>query len=333
MPAPSAPPSRASGVWLVLLTLLSWAAVPLFLRQFRDDGVIDPYTANGWRYGISALFWLPYLLWLARKGGVPKALLLAAAVPVAFNLLGQTAFAWGPTLLEPGFFSFVFRVQIVFVTLGAYLLFPPERAVLRTVRYWLGVGLVALGSVGLFLFRDKVGTPGHAPQAHDATFWLGVAVAVSSGVFFAGYGLSVRYFVSKYSPVVAFGVICQFTAVGMTGVMLVLGREHGASAFGMSPFQWLLVALSAFIGIAISHVMYYASIKRIGVSVSSGILQLQPILTAVGSTFIFDERLTPLQWVSGLVGVGGAVLMLVAGAAAHTKKADTLRAEAEAQGS
>ena len=317
-------------MWLVLLTLLSWAAVPLFLRGFREYG-IDPFTANGWRYGISALFWLPYLAWLAHKGQLPRALLAAAAVPVLFNICGQTAFAWGPWLLEPGFFSFVFRVQIVFVTLGAYLLFPAERAVLRSPSYWLGVSLVVGGSVGLLLFRAA--TPSGAPAIDSGTYWLGVGVALASGVLFAGYGLSVRYFVNKYSPVASFGVICQFTAVGTVVLMLVFGDRSGLCATDMSARQWAMLALSAFIGIAISHVMYYASLKRLGVSVSSGIIQMQPIITAIGSTFIFGERLSPLQWASGLIGVSGAVLMLAAGAAAHTKKADTLKAEAEAQGS
>lgn len=316
-----------------MLTLLSWASVPLFLRQFSADGVIDPYTANGWRYGVSALFWLPYLAWLGWHGRLPRALLAAAAVPVVFNILGQTAFAWGPTLLEPGFFSFVFRVQIVFVTLGAYVLFPAERAVLRTARYWVGVALVALGSIGLFAFRENAGAAAHAAPADNGNFWLGVAVAVGSGVLFAGYGLSVRYFVSKYHPVAAFGVICQFTAVGMVAVMLVMGDGHGASALRMTAPQWTLLVLSAFIGIAISHVMYYASLKRLGVSVSSGIIQLQPVFTAAGSLLIFNERMSGAQWLSGLVGIGGALLMLAAGAAAHTKKADTLKAEGEATGS
>ena len=325
--------SRSVGVWLVVATLLSWAAVPLFLHQFRKDGVIDPYTANGWRYGISALFWLPYLAWLARKGQLPRALLVAAAVPVAFNILGQTAFAWGPTLLEPGFFSFVFRVQIIFVALGAYFLFPAERAVLHSPRFWLGAALVVAGSVGMVVFHTE--PPQSAGHSHSTpgVSLLGIAVALASGVLFAGYGVSVRYFVSKYSPVAAFGVICQFTAVGVVLVMLVLGEQHGRRALDLNGTQWLTLVASAFIGIAISHVMYYASIRRLGVSMSSGILQLQPIFTAVGSMLIFGEQLTLLQWTSGIVGVGGAVLMLSAGAAIGTKKVEAAKAECEAQGS
>ncbi len=52
------------------------------------------------------------------------------------------------------------------------------------------------------------------------------------------------------------------------------------------------------------------SIRRLGVAVSSGVLQLHPFTTAVASFFIFREVLTAAQWVSGFVAVGGAVLML-----------------------
>ncbi|MFT3683347.1 MAG: DMT family transporter [Phycisphaerales bacterium] len=322
--------SRATGVWLVVLTLLSWAAVPLFLHQFKQDRILDPFTSNGWRYGVSALFWLPYLGWLASRKQLPRGLLLAALVPVAFNIPGQTAFAWGPTLLEPGFFSFIFRIQILFVALGAYLLFPAERAVLRTPQFWIGAALVAAGSIGLFLFH--VAPEGHAAVEHDGKYWLGVAVAIASGVLFAGYGLSVRYFVSKYPPIPAFGVICQFTAVGMVAIMLILGTGHGNAAFRLSLPQWGVLVASAFIGIAISHVMYYAALRRLGVSIASGILQLQPIFTAAGSFLIFGERLTTLQWASGLVGVGGAVLMLAAGSIAHKRRHRRSRPKARRPG-
>jgi drug/metabolite transporter (DMT)-like permease len=46
--------------------------------------------------------------------------------------------------------------------------------------------------------------------------------------------------------------------------------------------------------------------------VTSGVLQLQPFLVSAASAFVFDERLTGLQWLGGFVAVAGAVLMLTA---------------------
>lgn len=300
--------ARFGGVGLILVTLLSWASVPLFLKWFTP--YIDPWTANGWRYGISALFWLPVLLIAFRRGRFDRRLMIAALGPTAFNIVGQITFAWCPYLMDPGFFTFVFRVQIVFVTLGAFVLFPAERAVLRRGRFWLGVLLVAGGSCALILLSPQGLT---APQRLPA-----VLLAVGSGVLFAGYGLAVRRFMHGYPAVYAFGVICQYTAVAMVALMLVLGRDvvdargldRGAAVLEFSTRQWLMLVLSAMLGIALSHASYYAAIQRLGVTVSMGIIQLQPVLTATASTFIFGEVLTSGQWASGLVGVAGALLIL-----------------------
>ncbi len=324
---PADPHASRLGVGLILLTLLSWASIPLFLRSLSTQHHLDPFTANGYRYAISALFWLPFLILARRSRTLPTALLTAAIVPTVFNLMGQTAFAWGPALLPPGFFSFVFRVQIVFVTLGAYLMFPSERAALRRPSYWTGLALVVAGSVGLISFQDAApGAP--APGVHvddPALMALGIGVSLLSGVMFAGYALSVRRFVSTYSPVTSFGVICQYTAIGALVVMLVaplLNPVLPASMLKADPtlplttfglHAWMLLLASSFIGIAISHVSYYASIKRLGVSVSSGIIQLQPIVTALASLVIFDERLNAMQWASGTLGIFGAILMLSVG--------------------
>jgi drug/metabolite transporter (DMT)-like permease len=303
--SPSSPGQHSSslgGIGLIAFTLLSWASVPLFLRYFKDCN-LDPFSQNGWRYAISALFWLPWLIWTYRRGALPPALFTAALVPTAFNVVGQTLFAWGPTLLDPGFFSFVFRVQIVFVMLGAYLLFPEERATLRSPRFWVGIVLVFVGSIGLILFKPD--GPGQATL-------LGILVSLLSGVLFAGYGLSVRYYVSKYSPVISFGVICNYTALLAVIIGLTLGTGAGMRVLGFTAFQFAMLVASAFIGIAISHVSYYAAIRRLGVTVSIGIIQLQPIFTAAGSLLLFDERLTGWQWLCGVVGLGGAIVMLSA---------------------
>ncbi|MFN0011601.1 MAG: DMT family transporter [Phycisphaerales bacterium] len=303
-------PTSAGGVLLILGTLLSWASIPLFLKFFaRPDPVtgvalIDAWTANGWRYGMSAVFWLPLLAVAFYKGKLPRAIFVAAAVPTVFNVAGQTCFAWCPYFLDPGFFTFVFRVQIVFVALGAYMLFPGERAALRSARFWVGAALVVAGSTGLVIFGKGLGS-GHS-------LWA-IALAVASGGLFAGYGLGVRYFMHQYPAVLAFGIICQYTAVCVVAMMLVLGTDHGGVVLTFSGFNWLVLVASSMIGIALSHVAYYAAIQRLGVSVSMGIIQLQPVLTAAASVLFGWEQLAPLQWVSGVVGVGGAVLVLMAG--------------------
>jgi drug/metabolite transporter (DMT)-like permease len=71
----------------------------------------------------------------------------------------------------------------------------------------------------------------------------------------------------------------------------------------------MLVA-SAFAGIALSHVMYYAAIVRIGLALCAGVILVQPVITSTASYFLFQERLTLAQWLSGVTAMGGAVILL-----------------------
>ncbi len=79
---------------------------------------------------------------------------------------------------------------------------------------------------------------------------------------------------------------------------------------GMGIDQFTLLLISAVIGIALGHVFYYHSINTLGLAVSAGVVQLQPVFVSIGSMYLFKEYLTTPQWLSGGVAVGGAVGIL-----------------------
>ncbi len=287
------------GVVTILLTLLGWSSVPLFIRHFAQS--IDIWTSNGWRYGFSAFLWLPVVCWGLYKGGLPAGIWRRSVVPSLMNAIGQVAFAWSFYKIDPATATFGLRTQIVFVAVGAYLLFPSERRLLRDPRMWVGMGMVALGVGGTIYF-------GHGLPRGDQA--LGVVLAIGSGLFFAAYGLAVRHYMHGYHPVTSFAVISQYTAGVMVALMLALGERWGAGALDLPPGQIALLLVSSIVGIALGHVFYYISIARLGVAVSSGVIQLQPFIVSLGQTALGWQSLTMPQWGSGLVAVGGAITML-----------------------
>ena len=109
----------------------------------------------------------------------------------------------------------------------------------------------------------------------------------------------------------SFAAISQYTAGAMILLMLILGERSGAGALDMTVSRFGLFLLSAVIGIAAGHVLYYISIEKLGVTVSSGVIQLQPFTVAALSFFWFGERLSALQWIFGAVAVVGAITMIV----------------------
>ncbi|MDX9911813.1 MAG: DMT family transporter [Phycisphaerales bacterium] len=287
------------GVVLVVLTLLGWSVVPLFLRHFAT--LIDTWTSNGWRYGLSALMWLPLVLVAASRKKLPKGVWMLALVPSIFNALGQTFFTWAHYKIPASLLTFGLRSHIVFVAIGAAILFPAERRIIRTPGFIVGVLLVLMGTLGTIVSDKGFGT--------GATT-TGVLMAIAAGALFSGYALGVRKFMHGINSLVSFAVISQYTAIVMVACMLTLGERAGVTAIEMGGVQFGLLVLSAIIGIALGHVFYYMSIARLGVAVSSGVLQVQPIVVGVLSAIVLGESLRAVQWITGVVAVLGAGLIL-----------------------
>ncbi len=298
---PAAPRTAAQGTVTILLTLLGWSSVPLFLKHFSTS--IDAWTSNGWRYGAAALVWAPVTLLAWKRKDAPPNLWRAAIVPALFNSVGQTFFTLAHYLIDPGLLSFGLRMQIITVAVGAFLLFPGERAVVRSPRYIAGFLLVLSGVSGAALLGAGPVEPGHL---------AGVGMAALAGVLFGGYALSVKKCMHGMPPIISFAAISQYTAGAMITLMLLLGERQGAGALDLPAGQFSLLILSAIIGIALGHVFYYIAIASLGVAVASGVIQLQPFVVGTASQFLFGEALTAWQWLAGSGAVVGALLILSA---------------------
>ncbi len=324
--------SSGDGVWLgvvtIVATLLGWTSIPLFLKYFTSE--IDYYNANGWRYGLSALIWAVPLLLAWSRGGLPAGLWRAALIPSIFNAVAQHCFAVAPYKIDPGLMTFSLRAQVIFVTIGAAIMFVPERQVIRTRGYLIGLGMVLLGTSLTVLLK---------PGEFRATDAQGVVLSLMAGACYAAYALSVRKLMHGMNPLLAFAAVSQYTAAALVTLMLAAGEQHGLQALkllepvegatglmGLPGTRFALLLLSAVIGIGLGHTFYFLAIQRLGLAVANSVVQLQPITVSIGSFLLFGEILTLPQWVSGCFAVLGAGVILHAQWRADRRR----RAEREA---
>ncbi len=289
----------STGVLCLLLTLLGWSTVPLFLRHLSAE--VDYWTNNGWRYGASAIFWIPALVWAYRKKRLPSQIWRDAIVASLANIGGQTAFTAAFHEMNPGLVTFGLRTQLIWVALGAWILIPSERHIIASRRYLLGAAILMAGLLPVLLGGDA---------SLNELNTKGLALSILSAIGYGVYGISVRKWMHHYHPVTAFAVICQLTAAGLIVLMLFFGRACGMYVPSLNGVILGELAISAFVGIAVGHVFYYVSIARIGVVITSGVLQLQPFIVGVCSFFLFGEMFHWWQWTAGAIAVGGAYLML-----------------------
>lgn len=288
-----------TGSAFLLGNVLSWAAVPVFLRYLT--GSIDAWTANGVRYPLGAIVYLPIFVVAWRSGELNRALLRRCLVPSFFALGGQILWGLSPYYLPAGTIGFLLRFSLVFTLAGAVVLFPDERRLLRQVSFYTGLILSIVGFV--LLSVSKIQT--------DAEVTLtGILIALACSLFYGCYGVSVRYSLLGVNPLISSGVVAAIVSIGTLIIMFALG-DYGA-LWRASGTDWLVILASSVVGITLGHYFLYSAVPLLGAAVSSGAQTLTPFATIVLAMWFLGEALNALEWFAGLLMVAGAAILILA---------------------
>lgn len=326
--------SNLVGIVLIVLTLACWTTIPLYLSHLKGipgpvmgaDGkplpLVDPWTANGWRYGFSTMLWIPPLLvaWWGRK--LPAGIWKAALIPSLFNAAAQVCFGVAPYFVSPGLMTFSLRLNIIFVTVGAAIFFVAERRIIRSPIFLAGLAILMTGTLATVLLQ---------PGGLGGATGKGVLISFGSAFLYAMYALAVRKWMHGMPPMLAFAAVSQYTGLALVVLMFIYG-DRGVGADGTADavrglnalrleggvfgVEFLMLLVFAVVGIGLGHTLYFNSIQRLGLAVSSGVVQLQPVTVSLGAILVFpnkpEQHLSGWQWMTGMVALIGAGTMLVA---------------------
>jgi drug/metabolite transporter (DMT)-like permease len=266
------------------------------LRYLASHDYLDGYTTNLVRYPISTVLYIPLIVMAVRRGGLGR-FWWTALLPAVVNVIGQTFFAISPYYLPAGIMSFLVRISVVWSILGAFVFFPEERRLGRLPRFWTGAAL-ALAGFALMSWS--------AMTNKEVTI-LGAALILLCSIFWGLYDVTVRYTMRDLHPLVVFGVIGNYTSIGL---ILLAPMGEPSSLRQLPAWPMALLITSAFIGIAAAHGMYYVAIQRLGVAVSALTLLATPFISVLGEAIFLDQRFSGWQWAGGLVLIVGATLAL-----------------------
>ncbi len=268
------------------------------LKYLAAPGLVpDGFTTNLVRYPVAALIYVPWLVIGIRKGGLGR-FWLVALIPTSINLAGQTLWACAPYHITPGLQAFLLRLATLWAILGAFCLFPDERLLARSPRFWIGSALALIG----FSVMSVLGV-----QVSTGTRITGIVIMFFCGICYGLYGVTVRYVMGSLHPLVVFSVISVYTSVGLIA-LAPLGEP--SSVLRLEPLPLCILVLSALLGVAIAHGLYYIAVQRIGVAITSLTLAATPFVSIVGSHIVFGEQFSRGQWTGGVVLLVGSSLAL-----------------------
>ncbi len=289
----TARPLQPSAALSCLGFMICWTIAPLYIKALT--GYLDSWTQNFLRYGVSFVFWMPFLIAYALRNGIDRRLFAQALLPTAFNLAAQSFYAAAFYFADPGFITLVTMTLVFWVTLFSMMFFHEERRLLSSGSFWTGIVLSVAGVFGVVVFH-----PEFSARATLAGALLAAAMAFGWGC----YTVSVKRCLGHVDARLSFSVITVYTVIGHGILAFLFGRP--ADGLNLDAARWSYVILSALSGIALGHVLYYSAIRRIWASIPTMFLLLRPFTVLLFSSVLFHERLTTLQWLFGLLLVTGS---------------------------
>jgi drug/metabolite transporter (DMT)-like permease len=174
----------------------------------------------------------------------------------------------------------------IFVALFSWLVFKE-----RFTRLFLaGLALAMIGAMTLMGASLQVGTE----------TLMGDLMALSCGVFYAGYILSIARLRSRFDTT----TVMLWTSLGTFLFLLPLCWIQGESLIAPSLYGWLILVGLAVISHAGGQSLIAFSLAHLPASFSSVVLLMQPVVAAILAVLILGE--VPLVWQA----VGGMVVLI-----------------------
>jgi drug/metabolite transporter (DMT)-like permease len=134
---------------------------------------------------------------------------------------------------------------------------------------------------------------------------MGEFFSLLTAAFWAGAVILFKRSGEQWSPLVLNALRVSVSSLLLLATMLLAGQPPWRAA---APADYLLIAASGLIAIAVADTLFHASLNRIGASLTAIVDCLYPPFTTVFAFVLLAERLSAADY-AGMVLVVGAVLV------------------------
>jgi drug/metabolite transporter (DMT)-like permease len=286
------------GRWALPALIAGAAAIgvaPILVREARTEGV-GPSDAAFWRLALALPFLWAWMSLERRRGAPPPSRVDVLRLIVAgFFFAADLAF-WHLSIL---------RTRVANATLLACL-----ASTLAALASWILFRERLRGAVLAGLLAALAGAAllmrGSALGSGDLA---GDALGVLAAVFYAGYLLGIGRLRARCTTATAMA----WSGLGATIGLLASVAIAGERLLPGTPRGWLIVASLAAAGQLLGQTLIAYALAHLSMAFSAVSILVQPVVAALLSWWIFNERLVPVQLAGGALILAGIVGARLAG--------------------
>jgi len=295
---------KSLGYTYALIALIFLIVWPIFSKI--GFGYFNYQTTAVLWFGTAALFSFLMLLFSGRLREYKtfrthwKYIILLGMINAGSVLTGWYAL----DIIGPSLFSFIVKINIITMVLSGTVFLKEKFNLYEAIS-----GFVTIMGVVLITFSK------------GEYLLLGVIMIILHSVFYTLANLLIKSKFKSIKPL----MIVNYRAIGITLFCLIFTLIFGKLNIYLSK-GLLFATLPAIFSAVLAHIFIYRAYKIIEMSKTELIISAQPFFVLVLAFFVFGEVLSLMQWLGGILIVGG-VIGLIYGRKMldNNKKADSVK--------
>jgi len=191
--------------------------------------------------------------------------------------------------------GWIIGITPVFMTILALSLFKEKISKQQLVGIIISfAGLILLVSKGNLSSLDIINNKGDV-------------LIISSSLTWAVYSMASKKATLNYSPVMT--TLYLFILVAILISPFAINKENIAAAVNLSLGGWSAILFLGILCSGVAYVLWAQALTEMSASRVGAYLYIEPFVTFFGSWILLDEQITFLMLVSGMIIIGGVVLV------------------------
>jgi len=282
----------ASFIWI-------WPAILIKMLSFY----FDDYTQNFYRYLAGSSILIIINLFYHKKEFLRSLKRIPTFIlPTILLFIHQIAFVAGIRMLAPTIAVLIGKSSVLFTILFSFIFFSDERRIIKSKSFIFGSSLAIIGVCGVIIGKGNL---------YLDSFNLGTVLILMASLCWTLYTIMMKPIVKEIDPFVSAGIVFSLSLPLFFVSTLLFGD---IKALYVAPKSIIFILfLSGIFCVGIGNALNYKSIKLIGTTITSNLILVTPLFTAIFSYLILKEVLTPYQILSGIILLIGCYVLMSRG--------------------
>ncbi len=285
------------------LSIICWSIAPIMVRYVK---AFYPVLFQGfYRYVVSLIVLWPFFLltngvsYAGRSMKIVSAMLPSIALIACANYIFQICFTYGLYLIHPGLATLILQSGIIFSVILSILFFPDERRTIKSWKFQLGLLMAVIGVILTIIGGRDLG---------KLEFNTGVLAILAAAISWSFMSSLIKKWLPDVPAILSLSSVISIVAPLLLLTQIAAGG--GISLPAAPPAAWIIISASGIIGVGLGQSLFYSALPVLGLSLSASLDLIIPLLTGIGSFFVFGELLSVIQIAGGIVLLSGSYLVI-----------------------